>query len=230
MKTNKNYTISCIIVDDEVSSQKVLEHFVGETNGLNLIATCRNAESAFKTIKEKKNVDLIFLDINMPKESGLDFYKRLVNPPQVIFTTAYPQYALQGFDLNATDYLLKPIAYHRFLEAVEKALSKVSREQKDFIILKENKTLYKVKLDNISYIEAFGDYVKVHYDNKILTVHSTFSKFLENLPPNFLRVHKSFCINLNRMTYLMGNQIGIDEYKIPIGKTYKDEVLKIINP
>ncbi|WP_439152066.1 LytR/AlgR family response regulator transcription factor [Winogradskyella sp.] len=228
---NPKTTITCVIVDDELSSQRVLQHFIAETDILNLKATCNNTAEAFKYLQLKGNVDLLFLDINMPKQSGLDFYKSLKNPPQVIFTTAYPQFAVEGFEVSAIDYLLKPIAYERFLTAINKVLTNLDQsvDNDAFIILKENKALHKVIFNDIQYVEAFGDYVRVHTEEKIITTHSTFSKFIESLPDYFLRTHKSFSINLNRMNQLSGNQITVDCHTIPIGQTYKKTVLKALN-
>lgn len=224
-------SITCLIIDDEISSQRVLQHFIAETAILDLKATCNNAAEAFKYLQLNGNIDLLFLDINMPQQSGLDFYKTLKNPPSVIFTTAYPQYAVDGFEVNAVDYLLKPIAYERFLTAINKVLNnqKTAKQTEDFIVLKENKALYKLYFTEIQFVEAFGDYVKVHSEDKTIITHSTFSKFLNNLPSYFLRTHKSFSINLNRMNHLSGNQITVDTHTIPIGQTYKQTVLKALN-
>ncbi|WP_422104128.1 LytR/AlgR family response regulator transcription factor [Winogradskyella sp.] len=229
MTTHKS--ISCLIIDDEPSSQHVLQHFIAQTPVLDLKSTCSNAEEAFKYLQLNEKIDLLFLDINMPKQSGLNFYKSLKNPPQVIFTTAYPQYAVDGFEVNAVDYLLKPIAYERFLTAINKVLHSHDPKvhDREFIVLKENKALYKVHFEDIQYIEAFGDYVKVHTRQKTIITHSTFSKFIENLPHYFLRTHKSFSINLKKLNHLSGNQITIDDHKIPIGQTYKQSVLKALN-
>ena len=229
MKSKKS--ITCLIVDDELSSQRVLQHFVVETKVLDLKATCNNAAEAFKYLQLHGSVDLLFLDINMPKQSGLDFYKTLKNPPQVIFTTAYPQYAVDGFEVNAIDYLLKPIAYERFLTAINKVLYKENsfNNEDDFMVLKENKSIHKVFYKDIQYVEAFGDYVKVHTEDKTITTNSTFSKLIAHLPNNFLRTHKSFSINLNRMNRISGNQITLDMHVIPIGQTYKQTVLKALN-
>ncbi len=223
--------ISCLIIDDEPSSQTVLQHLIAKTPVLDLKATCSNTEEAFRYLQLNGKIDLLFLDINMPKQSGLDFYKSLQNPPQVIFTTAYPQYAVDGFEVNAVDYLLKPIAYERFLTAINKVLNKIENtsNETDFIVLKENKALHKVQFEDIQFVEAYGDYVKVHTKEKTITTHSTFSKFIENLPKYFLRTHKSFSINLNKLNHLSGNQISIDDHKIPIGQTYKQTVLKALN-
>lgn len=223
--------ITCLIIDDEISSQKVLQYFIKETHVLVLKATCNNTAEAFKYLQLNNDVDLLFLDINMPQQSGLDFYKTLKNPPQVIFTTAYPQYAVDGFEVNAIDYLLKPIAYERFLTAINKILSNLNTSEKEdeFMVIKENKALHKVFFNNIQFVEAFGDYVKVHTKEKTITTHSTFSKLIENLPSNFLRTHKSFSINLNKMNHLSGNQITVDSHTIPIGQIYKKSVLKALN-
>lgn len=223
--------INCIIVDDEDSSQRVLQYFIAETKTLRLKQTCNNALEAFKYLELDKEVDLIFLDINMPKQSGLDFYRSIIDPPAVIFTTAYPQYAVEGFEVNATDYLLKPIAYERFLNAIHKLPSHHTKKnsKREFIILKENKALHKVYFKEILFAEAYGDYVKVQLANKLITIQSTFSGFLEQLPKYFIRTHKSFCINLNELHQLSANQIIIDSYSIPIGQTFKTEVLKALN-
>ncbi|SDS21077.1 DNA-binding response regulator, LytR/AlgR family [Formosa sp. Hel1_31_208] len=231
MTYNANTLISCIIIDDELSSQKVLQHFVGDTEVLDLKAICSNAADAFKYLKLHGQVDLLFLDINMPKQSGLDFYMSLKHPPLVIFTTAYPQYAVDGFEVNAIDYLLKPFAYDRFLTAIHKVMQVLDKKTSldDFIVLKENKILHKVYYKDIQFLEAFGDYVKVILKDKTILTHSTFSKLIESLPNNFLRIHKSYSINLKRLNHLSGNQISIDEHTLPIGQTYKQSVLKALN-
>ena len=231
MSNNSTKKIRCLVIDDEVSSQRVLQHFIKDTEVLELKQVCNNASEAFKYLQLHGNVDLLFLDINMPQQSGLDFYKGLQHPPSVIFTTAYPQYAVEGFEVNAIDYLLKPIAYERFLKAINKVINNKSQEEKteEFIILKENKALHKVFFKDIQYVEAYGDYVKVILEDKTIITHSTFSRFIEALPSYFIRTHKSFSINLNRLNHLSGNQIILDSHKIPIGQTYKARVLKALN-
>ena len=227
----KSNTITCIIVDDEISSQKVLQHFIAEVSTLELKATCNNAGEAFKYLQLNSKVDLLFLDINMPNQTGLEFYKTLSDPPKVIFTTAYSQYAVEGFEVNAIDYLLKPISFERFLTAINKTIRalNIDNETSEFIILKENKSLHKVLFGDIQYIEAYGDYVKIHTNLKTIITHSTFSNFINNLPNHFLRVHKSFSVNLNKMSQISGNQITIEKHTIPIGQTYKQSVLNALN-
>ena len=221
-------SINCIIVDDEISSQNVMKHFIAKTEVLELMETCSSGEEAFKYLQLNAGIDLIFLDINMPNQSGLEFYKSLKHPPKVIFTTAYPQYAVEGFEVEAIDYLLKPISYQRFLTAISKAIKLFSEQQEpvDFIVLKENKSLHKIFYNDILYIEAFGDYVKVHTTHKTILTHSTFKRLKEKLPAYFIRVHKSFCVNTNRLEQVTGNMVILDNHKIPIGQTYKEKVLK----
>ncbi len=222
--------IKCLIVDDELSSQKVLEHFVRDTDVLDLKAICNNASEAFKHLQLHNNIDLLFLDINMPKQSGLDFYSSLKHSPKVIFTTAYPQYAVEGFELNAVDYLLKPISYERFLTAIGKVVQQRYQHSTNdtFFMLKENKALHKVYFKDVLFLEAFGDYVKVVQKGKTIVTHSTFTKLIESLPEGFLRIHKSFSINLAHLSLLSGNQITIDDYTLPIGQTYKQKVLSAL--
>jgi len=231
MNIHKDKNIRCLIIDDEISSQRVLQHFIKDTEVLELKQTFTNTSEAFKYLQLHGDVDLLFLDINMPQQSGLDFYKGLQHPPAAIFTTAYPQYAVEGFEVNAIDYLLKPIAYDRFLKAINKILNNTSRTENsnDFIVLKENKALHKVFFKDIQYIEAYGDYVKVILEEKVIVTHSTFSRFIESLPDYFIRTHKSFSINLKRLNHLSGNQILLDSHTIPIGQTYKASVLKALN-
>ncbi len=228
---NTGLKIRCIIVDDELSSQRVLEHFIADTDLLDLKATCNNAKEAFKYLQLHQEIDLLFLDINMPSQSGLDFYKTLQHPPKVIFTTAYPQYAVEGFEVNAIDYLLKPFSYERFLTAINKFITHNTTKAPadDYILLKENKALHKVNYNDILYVEAYGDYVKINTLDKVIVTHSTFSKFLSALPNQFLRTHKSFSVNLEHLKLVSGNQIHIQDHIIPIGQTYKSEVMEALN-
>ena len=219
--------IKCIVVDDEASSRKVIQHFISKTVMLELSESFSNPFDAKQYIENTNDLDLIFLDINMPQQSGIDFYKSLNNDIAVIFTTAHPEYAVDGFNLNAVDYLLKPIAYERFIAAINKViLQQPTKEQQNHIILKENKTLHKVEFSNIIFIEAMSDYVKVVLKHKTIVTHSTFSNFIDKLPENFIRVHKSYCVNTSFLEQISGNQIIIENIKIPIGKTYKDKLLE----
>jgi len=224
-------TIKCLIIDDELASQNVLKHFVQKVECLELINVCSNAKNAFEILQIHPEINLLFLDINMPNQTGLEFYKNLQHPPEVIFTTAYPQYALEGFEVNAIDYLLKPIAYDRFLIAINKTFKmlQIQKKSKTYIIIKENKTLHKVRFDDIQFVEAFGDYVKVYTNNKAITTLSTFKEFLKNLPSHFIRTHKSFCINTQKIEQISGNLIIIKQHMIPIGPSFKSKVLNQIS-
>lgn len=227
--------INCLIIDDEPSSQLVLKKFIADVEFLELMGVCHNAIDAIQLLKQNQTIDLLFLDINMPKISGLTFYKSLQNPPEVIFTTAYPQYAVDGFEVNAIDYLLKPFSFDRFFRAVNKVVEKKfnngNHSEKDhFMLIKSNKTLYKINSENILFIEAFGDYVKVHLEDKFILTNATFTSVFESLPkPIFLRTHKSFAINFKKMNSFSGNQITMKNHKIPIGQKYKTEFLNFIN-
>ena len=223
--------LNCLIVDDEPSSQSILKIFCEDVDFLNVISICNNALEAMSILNSQNDIDLLFLDINMPKLSGLNFYKSLINPPDVIFTTAYSEFALEGFEVNAIDYLLKPFSFERFLAAVNKALNKKKSEKNsdDTIIIKANKVLHQVHPDDILFVEAFGDYVKVHQKNTVITTNSTFTNILKILPKQFVRCHKSFAINLKKMNSLAGNVITIGDKTVPIGQTYKSNFLKSLN-
>ncbi|NER09443.1 two component transcriptional regulator, LytTR family [Muriicola jejuensis] len=226
--------LNCLIVDDEPTSQKVLETFVNKVDFLDLAGICGDAMEALQHLQKEK-IDLMFLDINMPKISGLTFLKSLKNPPEVIFTTAYSKYAIDGFDLNAVDYLLKPFSFDRFYTAVTKVLEKSAQigptDRRDhYLIVKADKTLHKVNIDDILFVEAYGDYVKIHIDDHFLLTNSTFTNILDQLPKKkFIRSHKSFAINLDKLNSLSGNQVFIGKHKIPIGQKFKSDFLRILN-
>ncbi|MBN2349665.1 MAG: response regulator transcription factor [Bacteroidales bacterium] len=225
--------INCIVVDDEPASRDILEKYISDCPAINLICCCRNAMEA-SGILNKEDIQLIFLDINMPKISGLKFYKSLTNPPYVIFTTAYPEYAVEGFEVDAIDYLLKPFPFERFLKAVNKALDKFNSikqetRQNAFILFKSDKKLYRVVLDEINYLEALGDYVRIYYQDKSILVHETFQNIFGQLPEKeFVRVHKSFAIAFNKLEVIEGNMIKIKGKSIPIGQTYRAEFLNLV--
>lgn len=224
--------INCIIVDDEPSSQIVIKTFANDVDFLDVVEICNNALEANSVLNKRNDIDLIFLDINMPKLSGLDFYKSLQNPPDVIFTTAYSQYALEGFEVNAIDYLLKPFSFERFLKAVNKVVEKrsdLNSIQEEHLIIKANKVIHKVAIQDILFIEAFGDYVKVHLGEKMIITNSTFTNILKQLPQQFVRCHKSFAINLKKMNSLAGNVISIENKSVPVGLKYKPDLLEALN-
>ncbi|MDW7695991.1 LytTR family DNA-binding domain-containing protein [Flammeovirgaceae bacterium SG7u.111] len=226
--------INCIIVDDEPASREVMEKYIGDCPSLFLLKSCKNAFEASDAINAF-DVQLIFLDINMPKLSGINFYKSLVSPPFVIFTTAYPEFAVEGFELDAIDYLLKPFPFERFYKAANKAIEVLgsrTNESKpeEFVLWKADKKIYRILLGEINYLEAIGDYVKVQYAGKFIMVHSTFQKLLAQLPEDrFIRVHKSFAIALNKLEAIEGNCILMKGKTIPIGQTYRSDFMELIN-
>ncbi len=224
--------INCLLVDDEPASREILEKYIRDCPFLHLSGSCKNAFEAAEQLNQSA-VQLLFLDINMPKLSGLGFYKSLVNPPDVIFTTAYPEYAVEGFEVEAVDYLLKPFSFERFLKAVNKVQQKYQQNTKQepaSIILRADKKLHRVKTDTIYYLEALGDYVKVHCREKTVVVHTTLQNLLNDLPDDrMVRVHKSFAIARDKIEWIEGNQIHILDAKIPIGKRYKTVFMQAIN-
>ena len=225
--------INCILIDDEPLARDILERFVKATAALNLVASCKNGLEAMALLKERDDIDLLFLDINMPKLSGIHFLKSLVQPPAVIFTTAYPEFAVDGFELNAVDYLLKPFSLERFQIAVDKVLAKNGKlsatRTETHILIKSNKVLHKVLPNQVQYIEAYGDYVKVFLRDKQLITNSTFSALYAKLASHgFVRTHKSFAINIEQVQKVQGNQVWVDDQPLPIGQKYKRDFLKRI--
>ncbi len=226
-------TINCIIVDDEPVSQDILKKYVEDTPTLKLMKVCNNAFEASEALMQYQ-IDLIFLDINMPKLSGMKFYKSLNNPPYVIFTTAYPEFAAEGFEVDAIDYLLKPFPFDRFLKAVNRAIDRIAKPNtnstsEEFILLKADKKLHRINLSDISFLEAMGDYVKVFYNDSFILVHDTLQRLLDQLPEkDFIRIHKSYVISISNISYVEGNQVKIGDHEIPIGQTYRDNFLERI--
>jgi DNA-binding LytR/AlgR family response regulator len=228
-------TIKCVVVDDEPMARELLEKYIADVPVLELVRTCKNAIEAAEALRALK-VDLIFLDINMPRLSGMQFYRSLANPPAVIFTTAYPEYALEGFEVDATDYLLKPFSFERFFQAVNRILDKEKakgrkNESRSYLLLKSDKKIHRVLPEDIVYLESLGDYVKVHFPDHYLLVHDTLKNLVSDLKEGFSRIHKSFAIALDKVHYIEGNQVivGDPPKEIPIGMAYKDAFLKMLN-
>jgi len=233
--------MKCIIIDDEPLAVDVIEAYLEQVEGMEIVAKCNNPLEAI-TLLNKHQIDLVFLDIEMPNLTGLDLVKTIENIPQFIFTTAYPQYALEGFELNATDYLVKPIPFQRFLKAVSRAkekyeleqttssnvTSETSEEKPDFIFVKSEYENIKVNVHDIDYIEGLKDYIKIHIkgSSKSLLTLSSFKNILEKLPSNFIRTHRSYIINIDSIRALQKTKVIIGDVRIPIGETYKETVLK----
>ena len=221
--------IRCIIVDDEPLSLETLEAYIKDTPNLQLVAQCQDAFQALDILK-KQSIDLIFLDINMPKLSGISMLKSLEKSPLVIFTTAYSEHAVEGFELDAIDYLLKPFSFERFVKAVNKASDRLENNDKskaDYIMLKSDKKIYKIDLDDILYIQAYGDYVKVVSTQKTVLTHRTMKNMEENLQnEHFIRIHKSYIIAIKHIKVIEGNQVKINDEFLPIGISFKENLLK----
>ncbi len=229
--------IKCLIVDDETLAQKVIEKYVADISSIEIVGKAKNAMQAMDILNEKE-VDLIFLDINMPKMSGLSFLRTLKNPPMIIITTAYREYAYEGFELDVIDYLNKPFSFERFLKAINKVQEKMkssnsksnyvldesSRQQIDesFIFVKSEKTTYKVNLKDILFFESVGDYVKIYTQDKVIMTYQTLKKLESMLSAtHFPRVHKSYIVSISKINSFEGNQININDQNIPIGRNYK---------
>ena len=230
--------LNCIIIDDEPLARKGLREYVADVDFLHLAGEFDNPLKAMDILINQK-VDLIFLDIQMPKITGLDFLKTLSNPPLVIFTTAYPQYAVDGFDLNAADYLLKPFSFDRFWKAVVKvrtlfesgkssSLQSIIVEAEHFFIKTDNK-LVKINYSDILYIEALQNYIAVHTINRKYITYLTFKSVEESLPQHiFMKVHKSYLVALSKIESIEANEILIGTHHIPISRSMKDEVMEKI--
>lgn len=232
--------IRCLIIDDEELAIDVLENYISKIENLELIEKCKNAVDAYNFL-QKNQIDLIFLDIQMPVLSGIEFLKNISNPPKVIFTTAFSEYAVEGFELNAVDYLLKPISFERFLKAINKVQPNLSSNNihltefqsnydETFIYLKEDKIMVKVMLKDILFVESLKNYVKVKTISKDIISYNTITSMEEKLPLNkFMRVHRSYIVAIDKIEAFSNNDIIIGKKEIPIGRNYKNDVLKNLN-
>jgi DNA-binding LytR/AlgR family response regulator len=217
----------CLIIDDEPASRKILINYISDTEELTLIGECKDALEARILLKETK-ADLLFLDINMPRLSGIDFIKTLKEPPAVIFTTAYSEFALDGFELDAVDYLLKPFSFERFLKAVEKASRVLQSDptEDSYISVKSDGKLYRINFDEIHFAESAGDYVTLHTNDHKITFYATLKDFNEQLPSHlFCRIHRTYVVAIKRINFIEGNLVHLGNHKLPIGKSYKENFM-----
>ena len=225
---------SYLIIDDEPIAHRIIDNYCALLPHLEKHGSCYNALEAIQFLNESK-VDLIFLDINMPKLSGFDFLRTLPDPPSIIVTTAYKEFALEGYELNVSDYLLKPFSFERFLKAINKTINKSDRveastasekeEKAERFFLKSDKKQYQLHFDDLLFVEAFGHYTKVHLKEEMILSHQKISELERRLPAsNFMRVHKSFIIAKNKIKHIEGNRVSIDNHSIPIGQTYRRKV------
>ena len=229
--------IKCIIIDDEPLAIKVIENHLKEFQNFEIVNTFNNPLEALPLL-EKESVNVLFLDINMPKMNGLDFAKTLNPKTKVIITTAYREYAVESFDLNVLDYLVKPIPFNRFLKTINKITKQIYLQQgiqeednnnESFIFLKVDKKLVKIKFENLLYIESLKDYIKVFTTTDNYLVHKSLTSITEDLPEsNFIRIHRSYTIAIDKVKSIEGNLVEIDTTRIPIGRKYINHAKRII--
>jgi DNA-binding LytR/AlgR family response regulator len=229
-----------MVVDDEPLARKVLKNYIEKLPSLNLVKECGDAMEAAAYL-HAHDVDLLFLDIKMPEMTGMEFLDTLETPPKVIITTAFSEYALQGYEYAVMDYLLKPIPFERFLKAVNKALKaepSAMEGRKDsfaaappeFLFLKADKAEHKVKLSDICCVEAWRNYVKVHLDDEVLMVSETMTAMEASLPGEaFIRIHKSFMVAIDKIERVQGNKVQLPTMTVPIGKYYKKDVQNLMD-
>jgi DNA-binding LytR/AlgR family response regulator len=229
-----------IIIDDEPLAHEIIEEFCSILPHVQLEKKCYNAMEAMQFLNENR-VDFMFLDINMPKLKGLDFLKTLTKPPKTIITTAYKEHALEGFELNVIDYILKPFSFDRLVKAVNKVSDiqttktvikevSTSNDSPTRFFVKGDKKHHQIDLNDLLYIEAYGNYTKLFLKDDMIVSHEKISHYESILPDgNFLRVHKSFIVAIDKIKFIEGNRILINAHKIPIGQTYKSSINNLYN-
>lgn len=232
----------CLIVDDEPLARELIRGHVEKLENFEIVAECSDAMKALNVLREK-TIDLMFMDIQMPQITGIAFLKTLKHPPKVIITTAYREFALEGFELDVVDYLLKPITFERFLKSINKFYQTNQDEvqlvtgsnsertvEESFIYIKENKKVVKVYLSEIRYIEGLSEYIQLFTDKRKIITKTSMSLMEEKLPKeNFLRIHKSFIVSIPKIEAFTTNTIEIQGKELPIGRSYKNAVLSALN-
>lgn len=223
------HKFKCLIVDDEPIAQRILETYLVDFPEFELIDKCLHALAARQVLQEE-SIDLMFLDLEMPKLKGFDFLKTLANPPAVIITTAHREFALESYELEVLDYLLKPISFERFIKAINRFqktqnLSNNTIENKttdtNFLYVKSNRKTLKLVQANIYYIEGMNNYIKIHCLDQTYIVYTALTKIMKELGPSFLRIHKSYIINKNKLTAFTFEHIEVADKQLPIGNTYR---------
>ena len=228
-------SINCIIVDDEPMAREILQTHLQKMDFVTIVKVCKNATEAFNVVSSEQ-VDLIFLDINMPEISGLSFAKSINKNSRIIFTTAYREYAVDGFDLQAVDYLLKPISFERLAQAIDKFESNrviiknelpiETEEKNDFIFVRSDRKMVKISFEEIKYIESLSDYIKIHLTDKIIITRETISNIEVKLPVNnFLRAHRSYIVSISKIDSFTNELLEVNGKAIPISRSYKIAVL-----
>ncbi|WP_346860118.1 LytTR family DNA-binding domain-containing protein [uncultured Draconibacterium sp.] len=236
--------INCLVIDDERLAREYLKNYISKIPELELLGDFNSPLKATELIK-KGEVDLLFIDIQMPDITGIAFVKSLKSKPEIIFTTAYQEYALEGFNLSAIDYLLKPFSFERFFQAVIKVIDKLGDKSEkniqpqlpedvqttyteSYLSIRADRKFYKINFDDIKYIEGQKAYVTFHTQKKRITALASLKELEESLPKKqFIRIHKSYIVSIKEILSLEGNIIEVDDIKLPVGKLYKDDVMKV---
>tara|TARA_R100001377_G_C3191475_1_gene110793 strand:+ start:1325 stop:2041 length:717 start_codon:yes stop_codon:yes gene_type:complete len=229
--------IACLIVDDEAMARDIISSHLSKIEAINVIASCSHAMEAFQVISNHK-IDLVFLDINMPDISGISFAKSINKNIKIIFTTAYRDYAVEGFELQAVDYLLKPISFERLLKAVNTYFDVYANKESDinlvtesyaFMFVRSDRRMIKVDFNTIIYIESFSDYIKIHLANETIVTRETITSIEAKLPnEQFLRIHRSFIIAIDKITSFTNEHVVIHDKALTISRSYKKSVLEVL--
>jgi len=226
-------TYNAIIIDDEPMARDILTQHLSKIDTLDVVAACKSATEGFKALNEHK-VDLVFLDINMPEVTGLMFANAIQKKTQIIFTTAYREYAVEGFELEALDYLLKPISLERLMKAVSKFLAIQEKPEieltHNFTFFRSDRKMIKVNFEDLSHVESCGDYIKLHGAEEVYTTRETMANVLQKLPATqFLRVHRSFVVAISKVDSFTNEHITIGRTAIPISRSYRESVLETLH-
>ena len=232
-------TLRCLIVDDEELARTLLVTYIGRIPGLEIVASCANPLEAMAILSEKE-VDLLFLDIQMPELTGIEFLRTLRKKPAVIFTTAYPDYALEGYNLDVSDYLLKPFSFERFLQAINKIRAVLQPRhvpieeqtasarvpERDYILLKADHKVHRLRFEDILYVQSMREYAAFHTSSGRILSLISLKSLEETLPPDrFVRIHKSYIVAIDKVDALEGNQVIVGKEKLPIGESYREAVM-----
>lgn len=227
-------TYNAIIIDDEPMAREILESHLSKIDQIAVVSTCTSAAAGFSALSTH-DVDLVFLDINMPEVTGLMFARAIQGKTKVIFTTAYREYAIEGFDLQAVDYLLKPISLERLMKALQKFYSETEQKQspevlENFTFFRSDRKMVKVDFDAILYIESIGDYLKIHTTSEVIVTRETLAATIDKLPANqFLRTHRSFIVAISKIESFTNEHITLNRKAIPISRSFRESVLQTLS-
>lgn len=230
----------CLIIDDEPLAIKVIRTYLTRLDSFEIAGECKNALKAIEFLMKEK-IDLMFLDINMPEITGLEFLTSIPNPPHVIITTAFSEYAIEGYDLDVIDFLIKPISFERFLKAINRycnrtrssnarnVINSSESHEKKYIHIQDGKNIFKLQYEDILYFEGYGEYVKVVNTNKTYLVRDSMTEFENRFSPNyFIRIHKSYIVNIQKITRFNTTHVLINNIELPIGRIYREKAISIL--